>query len=56
MHSEQTQIAKFNFVQYLTNYSKSSAAHIADEPNVVLHSFMICCYNGLNEVCVRLPP
>jgi len=37
MHSKQTQIAQFNFVQCLTNYSKSSAVHIADEQSVVLH-------------------
>jgi len=37
MHSKQTQIAKFNFVPCLTNYSKSSAVHIADEQSVVLH-------------------
>ena len=37
MHSKQTQIAKFNFVQCRTNYSKSSAVHIADEQSVVLH-------------------
>jgi len=57
MHSKQTQIAKFNFVQCLTNYSKSSAVHIADEQSVALHKLcMTCCYNGLNEVCVGLPP
>jgi len=37
MHSKQTQIAKFNFVQWLTNYSESSAVHIADEQSFVLH-------------------
>jgi len=31
MYSKQTRIAKFNFVRCLTNYSKSSAVHIADE-------------------------
>jgi len=39
MHSKQTQIAKFNFVQCFTNYSKSSAVHIANEQSVVLHKF-----------------
>ena len=37
MHSKQTQIAQFKFVQCLTNYSKSSAVRIADEQSVVLH-------------------
>jgi len=36
-HSKQTQLAKFNFVRCLTNYSKSSAVHIADEQSVVSH-------------------
>jgi len=39
MHSKQTKIAKFNFVQCFTNYSKSSAVHIANEQSVVLHKF-----------------